>query len=154
MISAHLHSEIEMSKAEISHIGKVVAVDPEFTTVEILSESACTACHAKGLCGISEYKTKAVKVPSSSWQTYCAGDEVDVLLKASMGHKAVWLAYVLPLIVLLAFMFLPLSLGCGELVSALCAFAAVAVYYLCIYALRDKLNNQYIFTIQPRKGND
>ena len=38
---------------KVSHRGRVVQVTPEFTTVEIISSSACSACHASGLCGAS-----------------------------------------------------------------------------------------------------
>ena len=41
-------------KNEIVHSGKVVHIDQDFTTVEIMVSSACSECHAKGLCGMSE----------------------------------------------------------------------------------------------------
>lgn len=133
---------------EIVHKGKIVEVDPQFTTVEIISESACATCHAAGLCGMSEYKTKAIQVPTSPTALYEPGDEVEVVLKATMGHKAVWVAYVIPLILLLVFIFIPLGLGKSELVSALCGFFAVASYYWFIYAFRNILKNEYVFKIR------
>ena len=71
----------------VSHKGRVTAVTPQLTTVEIVSESACSACHAKGLCSLGEQQTKIVEVPTSGWDMLSPGDEVEVLLKASMGHK-------------------------------------------------------------------
>ncbi len=139
-----------MAREEISHTGKIVDIDPQFTTVEIVSEAACASCHAAGLCGISEYKTKAVQVPTSATVLYEPGEEVDVVLKASMGHKAVWLAYVLPLVILLGGILLALKLGAGELLAALAAVGAVCLYYLGIYLLRDKLRDEYIFTIRKK----
>ena len=84
------------------HTGQVVSMTPQTTTVRIVSHSACSECHAAGLCGLSEYTEKAIEVPTSPSATYGVGDEVKVVLKASMGFKAVWLAYFLPLVVLLA----------------------------------------------------
>ena len=133
---------------EIVHKGKIVEIDPQFTTVEIISESACASCHASGLCGISEYKTKAIQVPTSAAALYEVGDEVEVVLKATMGHKAVWIAYVIPLILLLVFIFIPLGLGKSELLSALCGIFAVASYYWFIYAFRNILRNEYVFKIR------
>ena len=46
------------SSSEISHRGKVVSITPEITRVEIVSESACGACHAKGLCSLGDAKVK------------------------------------------------------------------------------------------------
>ena len=139
-----------MGREEIAHTGKIVEIDPQFTTVEIVSEAACASCHAAGLCGISEYKTKAVQVPTSPTTRYAPGEEVDVVLKASMGHKAVWLAYVVPLALLLAGILLSLKLGAGELLAALVSIGAVCLYYLGIYLLRDKLRDEYIFTIRKK----
>ena len=132
----------------VSHRGKVVQVTPEFTTVEIISSSACSACHASGVCGMSEYTKKAVEVPTRAWENFTPGEEVNVVLKASMGHKAVWLAYVLPLLVLVAVLMGTLALGAGELVAGLGAIAGVAVYYLLLWLFRDRLRNEYVFTIE------
>lgn len=132
----------------VSHRGKVVQVTPEFTTVEIISSSACSACHASGVCGMSEYTKKAVEVPTRAWENFAPGEEVNVVLKASMGHKAVWLAYVLPLLVLVAVLMGTLALGAGELAAGLGAIAGVAVYYLFLWLFRDRLRNEYVFTIE------
>lgn len=134
--------------SEITHSGKIVSITPEFTTVEIVSESACASCHAKGLCGLGESKSKAVQLPTRGWDNYKVGDEVTLTLKASMGHKAVWLAYVIPLVVLMAVLLVLLEAGVGEIVSALAAIAAVGVYYFCIWLFRGRLRNEYIFNIK------
>ena len=132
----------------VSHRGKVVQVTPESTTVEIISSSACSACHASGVCGMSEYTKKAVEVPTRAWENFTPGEEVNVVLKASMGHKAVWLAYVLPLLVLVAVLMGTLALGAGELTAGLGAIAGVALYYLFLWLFRNRLRNEYVFTIE------
>ena len=130
------------------HTGKVVSMTPKTTTVQIVSQSACSECHAAGLCGLSEYTEKAVEVPTSPSATYGVGDEVQVVLKASMGFKAVWIAYFLPLVVLLAVALGLIALGVPEVVSGLAGIGAVALYYLVVWLLRDRLRNEYVFTIQ------
>ena len=130
------------------HTGKVVSMTPKTTTVQIVSQSACSECHAAGLCGLSEYTEKAVEVPTSPSATYGVGDEVLVVLKASMGFKAVWIAYFLPLVVLLAVALGLIALGVPEVVSGLAGIGAVALYYLGVWLLRDRLRNEYVFTIQ------
>ena len=94
-------------KEQVKHTGEVVAVTPQTTTVRIVSHSACSECHAAGLCGLSEYTEKAIEVPTSPSATYGVGDEVN----AGLG--------------------------------------AVALYYLVLWLLRDRLRNEYVFTIQP-----
>ena len=131
----------------INHKGKVVSITPQLTTVEIVSESACSSCHAAGLCGMSEYTTKAIEVPTRVWDHFEVGQEVNVVLKASMGHKAVWLAYVAPLIVMTAVLMGMLALGAGELAAGIAGIGAACIYYLVIWLFRGRLRNEYVFEI-------
>ena len=133
---------------EIFHAGRIVEITPDFTTVEIVSESACSSCHAKGLCSLGESKTKAIQVPTRGWDNYQVGDEVTVTLKASMGHKAVWIAYMIPLALLIAVLLILSGCGVGELASGLWALGVVAVYYLFIRLFGKRLKNEYIFNIK------
>lgn len=136
------------SSNEISHKGRIVKIDPDYTTVEIIAEDACSACHAKAMCGLGNSKTKAVQVPTRGWDNYAEGDDVSVVLKASMGHKAVWIAYIVPLVILMAVLLCMDAAGVGELTSGLAAIAAVGVYYVVIWLLRGKLRNEYTFNIK------
>ena len=130
------------------HTGKVVSMTPQTTTVQIVSHAACSECHAAGVCGLSEYTEKAIEVPTSPSATYGVGDEVQVVLKATMGMKAVWIAYFLPLVILLAVALGLIALGAGEVAAGLAGIGAVALYYFVIWLLRDRLRNEYVFSIQ------
>ncbi|MCQ2181549.1 MAG: SoxR reducing system RseC family protein [Bacteroidales bacterium] len=134
--------------SEISHKGKIVGITPEYTTVEIVSSSACSACHAKGLCGVSESETKAVQLPTVGWDNFNVGDEVELVLSSSLGHRAVWLSYVIPLGVLLAIMLPLLAFGVRDIVAALAALGGTALYYGVLWAVRDKLQKEYVFNIR------
>ena len=137
-------------KEAVKHIGQVVSMTPQLTTVRIVSHSACSECHAAGLCGLSEYTEKAIQVPTDPYASYAVGDEVNVVLKASMGMKAVWLAYFLPLVVLLSVALGLIALGVGEVAAGLSGLAAVGVYYLGLWLFRDRLRNEYVFTIEAQ----
>ena len=136
------------SYSEITHRGRIVSITPEVTTVEIVSESACAACHAKGLCSLGDSKVKQVELPTRGWDNYTVGQEVSVVLRATMGHKAVWLAYVVPLIILVAVLLGILSAGGSELSAGLGAIGAVALYYGVIWLLRERLRKEYVFNIK------
>ena len=135
-------------KNEIRHSGKIREITPDFTTVQILVSSACSSCHAKGLCGMSEEEEKVIMVPTDPYAEHNVGDEVQVLTKMTMGLKAVWISYVIPLAVL---MILILSLSpviANELILGLVALAGVAVYYFGIWLFRDRLSNEFVFYIK------
>lgn len=134
---------------EIAHEGRIVEITPQAITVEIVSSSACSACHAKGLCGVSESTVKKIQVPFDFGQ-WSVGQEVEVFLKKTMGYKAVWIAYVAPLGVLLAVLLGLMSAGLSELLSGLAAIAAVALYYFVIWLLRSRLRNEYTFYLRQK----
>ena len=134
-------------KNEIVHYGKVIEINPDFTTVEIMVSSACSECHAKGLCGMSEMEEKIIMVPTDPYESRKVGDIVQVKTKMTMGLKAVWISYVIPLAVL---MILILSLSAvieNEFLRGGIAIAGVGVYYFVIWLLKDRLSDQFEFYI-------
>lgn len=133
---------------QITHKGRIVAIDPDITTIEIIAESACASCHAKGLCGLDEEKVKQIQVRTSAWTPRQVGDEVEVVLKKSMGYKAVFIAYGLPLVVLFAALMLLGALGVGELWAGLGALGAVAVCYFVLFLFRNKISKDYSFFLK------
>lgn len=135
-------------KNSIAHSGRIVEITPDFTTVEIVASSACSSCHAKQLCGMSEDKEKLIMVPTDGFVERKVGDEVQVLTKMTMGLKAVWISYVIPLAIL---MILILSLSKAfdnEFLCGLLAVAGVGLYYFGIWLFRDRLSNEFVFYIK------
>ena len=94
-----------MAKERIEHEGRVIAVDKDYISVEIVNKSACAACHAKAVCGASDEAVKVVEVAqdvTTLAEDYQVGETVNVVMRSAMGTQAVWLAYVVPLILLMA----------------------------------------------------
>lgn len=135
-------------KNEITHTGKIIEITPDFTSVQITVSSACASCHAKGLCGMSEEEDKVIMLPTDPYASYNVGDEVTVCTKMSMGLKAAWISYVIPLAVLMALILTLTSFGINEFIAAGSAVGGVALYYFIIWLLRDKLSNEFVFYIK------
>lgn len=133
---------------EIIHPGKVIEMTPDFTTVEISVSSACASCHAKSLCGMSESEDKVIMLPTDPYATYNVGDQVMVCTKMSMGLKAAWISYVIPLALLLILILTLTSIGVNEFISALSSLGGVGLYYFIIWLLRDRLSNEFVFYIK------
>ena len=97
---------------------------------------------------MSEEQEKVISVPTDPYTTYKVGDQVQVCTKMSMGMKAVWISYVIPLAIL---MILILSLSAvfeSEVLIGLASVGGVALYYLVIWLMRDRLNNEFVFYIK------
>lgn len=134
----------------IKHKGVVVKIDGSHVVVRIVQTSACAACTAKGLCNASESKEKQVDVYETN-PSYRIGEEVVVCGTTSMGMRAVLLAFGIPLLVLLIALFVTMRITDGDaLVSALVALMALALNYLVIYLMRNKLEKNFSFMIEKQ----
>ncbi len=137
-----------MAEAIIEHEGIVERVEAGSVHVKITSRSACGSCAARQACGLAEAQEKIVVVPTSDAANYVPGDVVRVGVRRRAGLKAVAMAYVGALAVLLGTLVVGLEgLGWGEGRSALAALAAVTVYYVVLWLLRRKIEQTIHFTI-------
>lgn len=136
-----------MSKAEtIRHEGIIESLGAEGCTVRILQASACSSCSARQLCRSSESKEKLVEV-RGHYPTLHVGDRIMLVGSVRQGLRASVLAYVVPLIIMLAVLFL-VTHHYGEKLGALAALLALALYYGVLFLLKDKLAGQFSFRIE------
>ncbi len=131
----------------VSHKGTIVEISGNNIKVEILNKSMCAACHAKGFCSAGDTKDKIIDVLYYNNGEYAVGDVVEVVMRKSMGFKAVWISYVIPLAILLIFLLTLQTAGFSELQAGVGALLAVSLYYIGVYLLRGKLADKFIFTI-------
>ncbi len=130
-----------------THDGRIVTVKPNCVTVEIESTSACATCAAHSRCGFAESKNKSLDIPTSDWQSFSPGQPVTVHIDQSRGMLAVWIAYVLPALFMLA-VIIGLSLAhLPEWAVIAATFAALALYILILYLHRHKLNSRFTLTV-------
>ena len=144
-----------MKKNEkIEHEGKVVEISENFISVEIINKSACSGCHAKGVCVASDEETKIIEIPYSIGtlvENYQIGESVNVVLSPTLAGSAIWLAYVFPLVVLFAAIIILSKIGFAELYVGLGAIAAVALYYIVLSFFKDKLSRIFTFSIEKKQ---
>lgn len=134
----------------IKHRGIVEKVEGSHVVVRIVQTSACAACSAKGLCNASESKEKQIDVYEVN-ASYRIGEEVVLCGTTSMGMRAVFLAFGIPMLLLMVALFVTMRVTDGDaLVSSLVALFAVVPYYLVIYFMKDKLNKTFSFTIEKQ----
>lgn len=131
----------------VNHKGTIIAIEDGNIRVEIINKSMCAACHAKGFCSAGDSKEKIVDVPYYNNGEYSVGDEVEVVMRRSMGFRAVWISYVIPLAILLIFLLSLLGFNLNELQAGGGALLAVCLYYIVVYLFRDKIANKFVFTI-------
>lgn len=146
----------------ISHEGIVKEITPDVIKVTIVSKSACAGCHAKGFCSASEMQEKIIEIKRGNMATgagrstvpaqsqaeeYRVGESVSVNMEQKLGNKAVWIAYVLPVVILLILLLSLQRFVTNELYLGLIVLGAIALYFFILYLFRGKVGRGFYFTI-------
>lgn len=132
----------------IEHVGVVERTERGAVYVRITSRSACGTCSARQACGLAEAQDKIVVVTTPEAASFAAGEDVSVGVRRSAGMRAVVLAYVGALAVLLAVLAGTIAVaGWSEGAGALAAIAGVGVYYFVLWLFRRKIEHTIQFTI-------
>ena len=132
----------------ISHEGIVTKITDDELEIKILAQSACAACHAKSACGMGEQAEKILTVPRPKNKDFELNQKVNVKMAIGQGNKAAVVAYLIPIMLLLAVLFTCLGLGLSEGLSALTSFVTLIPYYIVLYLRRDKLKQQFEYSIE------
>jgi sigma-E factor negative regulatory protein RseC len=132
----------------ISHEGVVTKITDDELEIKILAQSACAACHAKNACGMGEQAEKILTVPRPKNRTFDLNQRVNVRMAIGQGNKAAILAYLIPIVLLLAVLFVCLGLGLNEGLAALISIVALVPYYIVLYLKRDQLKKRFEYTIE------
>lgn len=138
---------MERDRRIATHEGIVKSVAEGRVEVQIEAVSACGSCAAHAHCGFAESKDKILEIPCADWQSYHEGDTVVVCIGQSRGMLAVWIAYLLPAILIIG-VIVALSLARlpeGAVVAA--AFATLALYILALYLLRNRIESRFTLSI-------
>ena len=142
-----------MAKERIEHEGRVIAVSKDYISVEIVSKSACAACHARTVCAASDQAVKLVEIAqdlTTLSEDYQVGETVNLVMRSTMGVQAVWIAYVVPLILLMAAILVFSLCGASELLTGLGSLGVVALWYLGVFFFRNRISKIFIFSIEKQ----
>ena len=134
----------------IKHDGIVDSIEGDCIHVRIVQASACAACGAKSLCLAAESKEKIVDVYGADTKDYEVGQRVMVEGAATMGMKAVRLAFLFPLLLLVLAVAVAMWITEGnEAIAALSALLALTIYFLTLFACKKQLMREFTFIIKP-----
>lgn len=145
-----------MERAEgnsVVHPGTVAVVFESGVEVDITVEAACGNCKMKKACGMDESSGRRVTVVTPDARFFEPGERVEVLMKSAMGYRAIAIAYVVPVFVVLVALGLLVRAGVAEITAGLGALGFLAVYYFIIYRLRDRLGREIRFEIRRPAKN-
>jgi len=144
----YLFADHSRMRERIEHSGIVEHVGDGRVTVRIVQSSACGACEARQLCQSSESKEKLIDCRVTE-ENYTKGEHVMVYGSMSMGRDAVLIAFVLPLVLVVVWLFLAIGLlQIGELVAIGVMVLLLVAYYLTIRLFNRRLSRKFEFWIE------
>ncbi|MDR2839817.1 MAG: SoxR reducing system RseC family protein [Paludibacter sp.] len=135
-----------MSK-EIEHSGIVTKINKQIIQVEIMQQSACSACDAKKSCTMADAKQKTIDIENNNYNIKL-GDEVIISGSSRIGYYAVFLAFAIPVFLIVAALLVGTALQLQEWISAIIAIASICIYFLILKIFNTKINNKLKFRIK------
>ncbi|MGI6242558.1 MAG: SoxR reducing system RseC family protein [Prevotella sp.] len=132
----------------ITHSGIIERIEPNHIVVRIAQASGCTSCKIAGQCHASGSKEKLIDVYHVDTSKYQVGEHVVVSASLKTGYKAVVWGFGVPLVILMATLFLVKLWTGNEAQAALTGVAALVPYYFLLYLLREKLRDSFPFVIE------
>lgn len=131
--------------------GIVIKKQENKVVVKIEQKSTCSSCHARGACTSLDKKDKEIEITTKDVENYSIGDEVIITISTKLGMKAVFIAFVLPLILLVIALFLSIKIfSLSQSLSALISLVVLSAYYFFLYKQNLFLSKQFNFTIKEK----
>ena len=133
----------------IEHSAIVKSIDPDAGTVTVRIDDIeeCGECPAVSLCGAKGETSNLVTIKTPDHRRYKEEDIVTVRGTERMHRKAILYATVFPCILLIATMVGIYLLTFNQLAAALSGIGVLIVFYLILWACRNKIAHEFSFTI-------
>lgn len=135
-----------MTKDYIQHQGTVERIEKHKVYVRIEQKAACSDCHAKSVCLASDKKDKIIEINDLSGG-YAPHEEVIVSARTSMGFLAVFIAFAIPLFLVIISLIAGMRTTGSEGLGGLIGLSVLVPYYFVVYLFRDRLKKKFIFTL-------
>lgn len=134
---------------KILHKGHVEYIGKNSLRVRIIQTSACSTCKAAQRCNALENKEKTIDIYHIKDTTsYHIGEEVLVLTSSQTGMNAVIISFGIPFFLMIGSVFVCSMFTKEEPIMALVGLCSLIPYYLIIYLMRNKLAQQFTFTVE------
>ena len=129
----------------IIHSGTVSRVSGDSVFVSLDKGVHCEGCRIKSACGISDSNNKEVEMISPN-ESFRINENVQVLIKRNLGLKAVFWAYVLPFILMIAILMVT-SQFVAEWLAGLLALIVLIPYYGLLYYLNSFFRKKFRISV-------
>lgn len=134
----------------IEHPGNIIRTESDRVFVSIYSKSVCSKCDVRGSCNsLSGTSEKIFEINVKENHNYQIGQKVRLSISAQTGNRSVFIAYILPLILLISGMIVSDSLFHKDGMTAMTGLSILTIYFIILYLFRKRLNRSFKISIEP-----
>ena len=131
----------------VEHKAIITNIREGLITVDLTQHSACSSCHAKEFCTLSESVTKTIEIIDTDGN-HTVGEEVIVVLEESLAFKALFLGYLLPFFIVVFSIFVTSFFTANEIIIGLFSVWLLIPYYFMLHKFRNNIEKTFIFRIK------
>lgn len=132
---------------QLRHEGIIMSKNGSVAHVRIAESPACEDCKAASLCHSAEKTEKFVDAVLPAGGSYQVGDRVVVAGSLSMGMRATWLGFGIPLLLMVAGILVGARVLGNETTGALAGLSLLLPYYLVLWLFRSRLDREFVFRV-------
>ncbi|MFW5781573.1 MAG: SoxR reducing system RseC family protein [Bacteroidota bacterium] len=136
----------------IEHDGVITDLVNGTVKVQVQRSTACSDCHAKGICGAGNDDQNMIVSVTEGKEAYQPGDHVRVVIRQGLALRAVFLSYVLPLVIVIVSLVI-FSYFTTEGLAGVLALVMLVPYFLYLKFSNSKLEKQFAVTIRKIGDN-
>ena len=126
----------------IEHNGVINEICNDRIQVLIIQQTACSSCHANGVCTSADKETKIIEVESSD-PDFKVGENVILYGNQSIGLQAVLLAFVIPFMLVLVSLIILQSVVANEAISGVFSLLLLVPYYLILSFFNKRIKTKF-----------
>ncbi|MBP3254254.1 MAG: SoxR reducing system RseC family protein [Bacteroidales bacterium] len=120
-------------------VGIITAIEGGKISLHIAQNESCNGCAASSLCEKTSNAGKDLTIVQDNANIFAVGEKVSVNTPQNKVLKAVRLAFMYPVLAVIAFCTLKyFFLNINDTATALICLALICIYFLCLYLNRKK----------------
>lgn len=138
-------------KGTIRQSATVMLVTPSEIEVEVCRPEACAACKAKSVCSEGGGEGKRMTLINDG-QGYAVGEQITLVMRRSSGLKAVLIAYLVPVFLIVAALLIFQAMQVKDIIAAMATLGILGLYFLIVRLLRGRINRELTIEIEKEIG--
>lgn len=138
----------------IAKNGIIKKINDNELSIEILSCSACSSCAIKSYCNTAETKQKEIIVKNKGFNNFKIGEEVLVEIDEKQALKSIFLAYAVPLVLMILTIIIAINYQQNEIIGGICGIIVLIPYYFGLFLAKDKLKSGFEFKISKKDAKE